>query len=77
MNKVSTLDKETSFLDLNNKVIGSNIHTSVYHKSDDFGFPIVEFPWWVMMFLDSHHTEFMFRNRFNLLDVVLAFWYPF
>ena len=27
------------------KVIGSNIHTSVNDKSDDFGFPIVNFPW--------------------------------
>ena len=35
-----TSDKETSFLDLNVKVIGKNIHTSVYDKRDDFGFPI-------------------------------------
>ena len=33
--------KETSFLDLNIKVIGSDIHTSVY----DNGRPIVNFPW--------------------------------
>ena len=31
-------------MDLNIKVIGSNIHTSVYDKRDDFGFPIVNFP---------------------------------
>ena len=37
-NKANTSDKETSFLDLNIKVIGSNIHTSVYDKRDDFGF---------------------------------------
>ena len=41
----NTSDKETSFLDLNIKVIGSNIHISVYDKRDDFGFPIVNFPW--------------------------------
>ena len=41
----NTSDKETSFLDLNIKVIGSVIHTSVYDKRDDFGFPIVYFPW--------------------------------
>ena len=40
LNKANTSDKETSFLDLNIKVIGSDIHTSV-----DFGFPIVNFPW--------------------------------
>ena len=26
-------------------VIGSDIHTSVYNKRDDFGFPIINFPW--------------------------------
>ena len=26
-------------------LIGSDIHTSVYDKRDDFGFPIVHFPW--------------------------------
>ena len=45
LNKANTSDKETSFLDLNIKVIGSHIHTSVYDKRDDFGFPIVNFPW--------------------------------
>ena len=52
---------DTSFLDLNIKVIGSNIHTSVYDKRDDFGFPIVVSPGWVLMLLDSHHTVFTFR----------------
>ena len=45
LNKANISDKETSFLDLNIKVVGSNIHTSVYDKRDDFGFPIVNFPW--------------------------------
>ena len=45
LNKANTSDKETSFLDLNIKVIGNNIHTSVYDKRDDFGFPIINFPW--------------------------------
>ena len=45
MNKANSSDKETSFLDLNIKVTGSDVHTSVYNKSDDFGFPIVYFPW--------------------------------
>ena len=30
LNKANTSDKETSFLDLNIKVIGNNINTSVY-----------------------------------------------
>ena len=45
LNKANTSDKATSFLDLNIKVVGSDIHTSVYDKCDDFGFPIVNFPW--------------------------------
>ena len=45
LNKANTSDKETFFLDLNMKVIGSKIYTSVYDKRDDFGFPIVNFPW--------------------------------
>ena len=47
LNKANTSDKETSFLDLNTsiKVIGSDVHTSIYDKRDDFSFPIVSFPW--------------------------------
>ena len=45
LNKGNTNDKETSFLDLHIKVIGNNIHTSVYDKCDDFGFPLVNFSW--------------------------------
>ena len=45
LNKANTSDKETSFLDLNLKGIGSDIHTSVYDKRDDFEFPIINFPW--------------------------------
>ena len=36
--QLNTSDKETSFLDLNIKVIASDIYTSVYDKRDDFGF---------------------------------------
>ena len=66
---------EPSFLDLNIKVIGRDIHTSVYDKRDDFGFPIVNFPWLSgdVPRLPSYgiHT---FRSWLDLLDVVLAFW---
>ena len=44
LNKANTSDKESSFLDLNIKVIGRSIHTSVYDKRDNFGFPIINFP---------------------------------
>ena len=39
----SDLRKGNFFLGF--KVIGSDIHTSVYDKRDDFGFPIVNFIW--------------------------------
>ena len=45
LNKANTSDKETSFLDLNMKVVGSDIHTSVNDKRDDLRFSIVNFPW--------------------------------
>ena len=46
LNKANTSDKETSFLDVNIKVIGDDVHTctSVYDTCDDFIIPIVNFP---------------------------------
>ena len=34
MNKATTSDKETSFLDLNINVIDSDVYTSIYDKRD-------------------------------------------
>ena len=34
LNKANTSDKEMSFLDLNTKVIGSDLHTNVFDKRD-------------------------------------------
>ena len=62
LNKTITTDKETSFLDFDLKVVGSDVHTSVYDKRDDFGFPIVNFPGLVVMFLDSHLMLFTFLS---------------
>ena len=45
LNEANTSEKETSFLDLNIKVIGSDFYTSVYDRRHDFGFPIVNFQW--------------------------------
>ena len=47
LNKANTSDKETSFVDLDiilMLLIGTDVHTSVYGKPDDFGFPIVNYP---------------------------------
>ena len=57
----STLDKDTSFSDLNIQFTGSNIHINVYDKRDVFGFPIVNFPCWSWaLFIGSHSTAFIF-----------------
>ena len=45
LNKANTSDIKTPFLDLNIKVIGSDIHTSAYDKRDDLGHPTNNFPW--------------------------------
>ena len=44
LKKANTADKETSFLNLDIKAVGSDLHTSVYDQHDDFGFLIVNFP---------------------------------
>ena len=68
--QLNKANKETSFLDLNIKVIGSDVHTSVYDKHDDFGFPIVNFPW-----LSGDVPRLpRFLSWLDLLGVALAFW---
>ena len=73
LNKANISDKETSFLDLNIKVVGSNIHTSVYDKRDDFGFPIVNFPWLSGDVPRLPSYGIYISQLVRLLDVVLAF----
>ena len=70
LNKANTSDEETSFLDLNIIVIGSDIHTSVYDKRDE---SLISHGW-VVTFQDSHRTVFTFRSWFDLQDVVQEFW---
>ena len=43
LNLANTSEKETSFLDLNIKVIFSDIHTSVYDKRDIFGLSSIRY----------------------------------
>ena len=54
LNKANAFDKGPSFLDLNIKVIGNDVHTSVHDKHNDFGFPIVNRQFflveWLMVF---------------------------
>ena len=75
-NKANTSDKKTSILDLNIKVIGSNIHTSDYDKRDDFGFPIVNLPWLSgdVPRLQSYGIYISQLFKFARCCLVLAFW---
>ena len=76
LNKANTSDKETSFLDLNIKVIGSDIHTMPAFTTNamTLDFLLLISHGWVVTFQDSHPTVFTFRSWLDLLDVVLAFW---
>ena len=67
LNKANNSDKETSFLDLNITVIGSNIPTSVNDKRDDFGFILTYSSGWVVMFRDSHHALVIFHSYIALV----------
>ena len=72
--KVSPSDIEPFFLDLNTciKVIGNNIHTSTCNKCDNFGFPIVNFPW-LSGDVSRLQSVFTFSSWTDVLDVVLTF----
>ena len=69
----NTSDKGTSFVDLNIKIIGSDVHTSIYDKRDDFGFPIVNFPWLSGDVPRLHPMVFTFLSSLDLLCFALAF----
>ena len=74
LNKANTSDKETSFSDLNIKVIIRDIHTIAYDKSNDFGFPIVNIQWLSGDVPRLSRMVLTFRSWLDLLGVVLAFW---
>ena len=45
LTKANSSDQKAAFLDLDIKIENNRIHTKIYDKRDDFGFPIVNFPW--------------------------------
>ena len=65
------LPTKTSFLDLNIKVIDNNIHTSVYDKRDDFGFPILTLQF------EMNIAEFWrtFRKGLSKLKLNIKTWF--
>ena len=45
LTKANSSDQKAAFLDLDIGIENNRIHTKIYDKRDDFGFPIVNFPW--------------------------------
>ena len=75
LNKAYTSDKETSFFELNIKVIGSAVRAcepAFTINAMTLDFLSLISPGWELMFLDSHHTVFIFLSLLDLLGVVLA-----
>ena len=75
-NKTNTWDKDTSSLDLNIKVIDSDVYTNVPAFTTNAmtsDYLSLIFPGWVVMLLDSHHTMFTFLSLLNALGVAIAF----
>ena len=44
LNKANTDNKHCPFLDLDIRLCDGNLHTKIYDKSDDFSFPIANYP---------------------------------
>ena len=74
LNKANASDKQTSFVNLNIEVIGSDIHTSFYENAMTSNFLMLISHGWAVTFPDSQRTVFTFRSWLDLLDVILAFW---
>ena len=50
LNKANTSDTEAPFSDLNLSITNGFVSSKIYDKRDDFGFYIVNFPFWMAMF---------------------------
>ena len=68
LNKANTSDIEAAFLDLHLSISNYIVSTKIYDKCDDFDFEIVNFPFWMVMFLALHPMESISLNSFVLLE---------
>ena len=67
------MDKETSFLEFDIKVITSSIHHSVYDKRGDISFPLVKHPLVETKTPIIRYLYLTVSAILYMLDVVLAF----
>ena len=68
LNKANAADTEATFLDLHLSISNDIVSTKIYDKRDDFDFEIVNFPFWMVMFLVLHPMESISLNSFVLLE---------
>ena len=67
-NTTNTSDTEAAFLDLHLSISNNIVSTKIYDKHDDFEFEIVNFPFFLVVFLDLHSMEFISLNSSDLLE---------
>ena len=67
LNETNTSDAEAAFLDLHLSSSNDIVSTKNYDKRDDFDFEIVNFPFWMVMFLALHPIESISLNSVVLL----------
>ena len=68
LNKANTSDTEATFLDLHLSISNDIVSTKTNDKRDDFDFEIVNFPFWMVVFLALHPMESISLNSFVLLE---------
>ena len=68
INKANTTDTKAVFLDLHLSISNDIVSTKIYDKRDDFDFKIVNFPFWMLMFLALHPMESISLSLFVLLE---------
>ena len=68
LNKANTSNTQAAFLDLHLSISNYIVSTKIYDKRDDFDFEIVNFSFWMVMFLALHPMETISLNSFALLE---------
>ena len=59
---------EAPFLDVRLSISNGFVSSKIYDKRDDFDFDIVNFPFWMVMFLVVLLMAYTFRNLLGLLE---------
>ena len=67
-NKANTSDTEAAFLDLHWSISNEIVSTKIYDKRDGFDFEIVNYPFWMLMFLALCLMESISLNSSDLLE---------